>query len=283
MRRCVFRPLVLLLFALFLVLPSPARLQAWEVVVTSPWLATITSFIGGAYVTVNPLYVWNSNGSVVRKTRVASIPKDRRMIALDADEARRLGLNAAERTNLVLLYRQVPLDLPDSVSLFSDPSVLPFISQRIFTALSGFDPANYPYYQRRLSEFQTRLDSTILVGRQLLKGYPVLDLTGEFSDMLLAAGCDLSMRDKGLLDAWARGEDLAGLLSTVKNAVQKKIPVVLDTMTAKKIRDALKNEKDIIAIGRPAEGQDLLLFFHDQYLFLWNKLAPLREAKQGKS
>ncbi len=252
-------------------------------VVTSPWLATITSFIGGVYVTVNPLYVWDSNGSVVRKTRVASIPKDRRMIALDADEAQRLGLNAAGRTNLILLYRQVPLDVSDSVSLFSDPSVLPFISQRILTALSEFDPANYPYYQRRLSEFQTRLDSTILVGRQLLKGYPVLDLTGEFSDMLLAAGCDLSMRDNRLLNAWAKGEDTNGLLAAVKNAVQKKIPVVLDTMTAKKIRDALRNEKDVLAIGRPAEGQDLLLFFHDQYLALWNKLAPLREARQGKN
>ncbi len=271
-----------LALACFILLPFPGELPAWDVVVTSPWLEAITSFIGGVSVEVRSLYGWDQNGAVVRRMKASAVHKDRRIIALDAEEAKKLGLLSSERQNLALLYRKVPRDASREDSFFSDPSILPFLAQRVFTALSGFDPENYPYYQRRLSEFQTRLDSTVFVGRQLLKGLPILDLTGEFSGMLVAAGCDLSLWNEKQRASWRRGEDMKGLAEAVAQAINRTIPVVLDTVTPKAIRDTLKNEKNLVVIGRPLEGQDLLLFLHDQYLLLWNKLAPYRQNHQGR-
>jgi len=58
---------------------------------------------------------------------------------------------------------------------------------------------------------------------------------------------------------------------------------VLDGSTAKAIRNTLKGNKNILFLSRPNPNQDLLLFFHDQFLLLWNRLALLREKQAAAS
>lgn len=247
---------------------------------TSPWMTMITRFIGGVYVTVKPISLWNDIGKSVRKIPASSIKKDTPILALDEKEASALGLKKDGRPNLFLLYGKVPFDTSRMDYHMADPSVLPFLAERILTGLSTFDPGNYPYYQRRLSEFQTRLDSTVLVGRQLLKGYPVFDLTEGATLLFVAAGCRLLPENSALRGVWEKGEDMEGLLREIKAALEKKIPVVTDNGTAKPILEALKDEKNVLFLSRPDPEQDLLLFFHDRYLLFWNRLAPFRE-RQG--
>ncbi len=244
---------------------------------TSPWMTMITRFIGGVYVDVKPISLWNDTGKSVRKIPLSSIKKDAPILALDEKDAAALGLKKDARPNLFLLYGKVPFDTERMDYHMADPSVLPFLAQRILTGLSSFDPGNYPYYQRRLSEFQTRLDSTVLVGRQLLKGYPVFDLTGGVTPLFEAAGCRLLPENFDARRAWERGEDGEGLLREVKAALEKKIPVVLDSASAKPILETLKDEKNVLFLSRPDPDQDLLLFFHDRYLLFWNRLAPYRQ------
>ncbi|MBP9027671.1 MAG: hypothetical protein KBF46_00275 [Aminivibrio sp.] len=267
------------LFSLFLLLVPASPAHSWELYVSSPWLSTIARFIGGVNVSVKAVQEWNEEGIPIRKIRSRNIPANSRIVALDAFEATSLGLDEKRFTGLFMLYGTVPFDRTRADYHFSDPSVLPFIAQRVLTALSQFDPGNYSYYQRRLSEFQTRLDSTVLVGRQLLKDYPVFDLSGGFSSMLSAAGCTLLPGDEKV-KTWSRGEDLQSLQAAVSDAVKRRIPVIVDPSTPKPVREALKGNKDVLFQGRPGQEQDLLLFFHDQFLLLWNRLAPLRQHRQ---
>lgn len=268
--------ILFVLFFFLFSLPSP-KAEGLEIMATSPWMTMITRFIGGVYVTVKPISLWNDQGKSVRKIPLSSIKKDASILALDEIEASALGLKKDGRPNLYLLYGKVPFDTARMDYYMADPSVLPFLAQRILTGLSSFDPGNYPYFQRRLSEFQTRLDSTVLVGRQLLKGYPVFDLTGGATPLFVAAGCRLLPENPAIRTAWERGEDIEGLLREIKAALEKKIPVVLDTASAKPILDVLKDEKNVLFLSRPDPEQDLLIFFHDLYLLFWNRLAPYRQ------
>jgi len=274
-------PVFLFGLSLILLFFSPAPGYSWELFVSSPWLSTVARFIGGVNVSVKAVQEWNDEGVPFRKIRQKDIRSDSKIVALDAFEAASLGLDRKQFTGLFILYGSVPFDRTRADYYFSDPSVLPFIAQRVLTALSRIDPGNYSYYQRRLSEFQTRLDSTVLVGRQLLKGYPVFDLSSGFSSLLSAAGCTLLPEDRAMKEMWGRGEEIQSLQAAVSDALKQRIPVIVDPSTPKPVRDALKGNKDVLVLGRPGQEQDLLLFFHDQFLLLWNRLAPLRQRQQS--
>lgn len=268
----------LFLFLLFFFLLRTSSAFAWEVWTTTPWLALVTRFIGGVFVTVRPIEFWDEEGQVVRKVKTRAIPKDVRIIALDSEEASRLGLNQKEWTALAPLYRTAPFDKKRLDYFFADPSSLPFIAQKVFTVLSQFDPSNYPYYQRRLSEFQTRLDSTVIVGRRLLSGSVFIYIGGNFSGMLTAAGCSMEAIDESLKELWEQEKGLDSLSAILGDALGRRIPVIVDT-SSKKLKDSLRNNKEVLFLEKPALDQDILLFFHDQYILLWNRLAALRQVR----
>ncbi len=270
------RLLFLVFFGFFILRASTAF--AWEVWTTTPWLALVTRFIGGVFVTVRPIEFWSEDGQVVRKVQNRAIPKDGRIIALDTEEASRLGLNQKEWTALAPLYRTAPFDKKRLDYFFADPSSLPFIAQKVFTVLSQFDPPNYPYYQRRLSEFQTRLDSTVIVGRRLLSGSTFIYIGGNFSGMLTAAGCLLESIDESLKTLWEQEKELDRLSGLLGDALDRRIPVIVDT-SSKKLKEALRNNKEVLFLEKPVLDQDILLFFHDQYILLWNRLAALKQLR----
>lgn len=255
----------------FILVLIASRSLAIDVVVVSPWIAVLTHFIGGIKVKVIPLSTWD-NGIISRAKIRNTISADTYIIALDNSEIKNIGLDESNYSNIRYLYENAPFDDSESDKYFSDPSVLPFIAQRLLPVLSAFDAENFPYYQRRLAEFQTRLSSTTLAGRNLLKGQKVLDLTFSSGYFLMAAGCDVLRPDIDEIDEWIRTKQTEKLNELVTNSQKGNRLVIIDGATPKHIRTSLGTLPNIIALSRPQLDQDFLAFIHDQYLIIWNAI-----------
>ena len=251
-----------------------------NVTVTSPWLAILVNFIGGVNVNVTSIQEWNDDGELVRRIRarnLQSLPAESLVMAFDYRDAKGLGLPLEQYKNYRALYNQMPLEENKLDASMSDPSVIPFIAQRVLTILADWDPSNYPYYQRRLAEFQARLYSTTLAGRQMLKGERVYDLTGHSGAFLQAAGCKLTRPSDEEWAAWSAWRNIGQLTSTVSRMVEERTVVVMDYSTPRAIRSVLSSNRAVFLIPRPRINQDYPAFLHDQYLSLWSRttLRPL--------
>ena len=265
---------LLLLLAFLLTLPIRAGAEVLNVVVTLPWLALLTSFIGGPNVAVAPLLEWNPNGDAVPAARgrtLRSLSRDARVMALDSDDAHRVRLDAGKFSNFRALYLPFPIEAPQIDAVLSDPSVLPFVAQRVLTVLADWDPANYPYYQRRLAEFQARLSGSVLAGRQILRDIPVYDLTGYSGALLQAAGCRVERPASADWAAWSKGKEQELLIQELDRRREEKVTAVMDGGTPKALRRLLESRPEVFSFGRPPLSQDYPAFLHDQYISLWLK------------
>ena len=264
---------LIVLIILFSIRPAISQ-EKINIAVTDMWLALFTSFIGGSEVNVTPLKVWNSNGDLVISDRgriLRTLSDDSKIIALDEKEASTIkGLG---KFNVRYLYSSFPVDS----SLVIDPSVIPFVAQRILTALSEWDTANYPYYQRRLAEFQARLSGAVLVG-QVLKDITICDLSGSCGILLQAAGCKIERPEKEILDRW-RKANFVGLRDYLEQMKAQGIITVFDDDTPNVLRKYLADRPDTFHWGRPPEGVDYPTFLNEQYISLWQKTRakPLKK------
>lgn len=266
----------LLCLVFLLVLSAGAQAAALNVTVTSPWLALLVNFVGGVNVSVTSIQEWNEDGELVRRIRARNLqnmPPETLLMAFDFRDAGGLGLPFAQYKNYRPLYRELPLAEEKIDSSLSDPSVVPFIAQRVLTVLAAWDPTGYPYYQRRLAEFQTRLYSSVLAGRQVLKDQPIYDLTGYSSPLLQAAGCKLTRPSEEDWALWSSWKDMDRLRAAVTECVDNKVAVVLDYSTPKAIRSTLVPAFPVFFCARPKLDQDYPAFLHDQYLSLWSKIT----------
>ena len=248
-----------------------------NVAVSHPWLALLASFIGGPEVNVIPLRIWNANGDLVMAERgkaLRELPEGTKVIALDEADARASGVDGRRNFAVRCLYSPFPADVK---SLY-DPSVIPFVAQRVLTALSEWDAQNYPYYQRRLAEFQARLSSSILVG-QVLKEVTVCDMSGSAGILLRAAGCKI-LRPENLA-LWQKG-NFAGLRETLEENKAQGITTLIDDDTPAVLRRYLAGRSDVFRWERPSLERDYPTFLHEQYLSLWQKIItkPLPGRKR---
>ena len=278
--RKAFMKKLFVIVCMVLLLAGQAEAGAMSITVTSPWLAILVNFIGGGNVSVTPIQDWNNDGELVRRIRarnLQSLPADALIMAFDHSDSRALGLPFERYDNYRALYNRMPLDESRLDAYMSDPSVIPFIAQRVLTVLAEWDPSNYPFYQRRLAEFQARLHSTTLAGRQVLRGQRVYDLTGHSRAFLQAAGCDLIRPSDEEWAAWSAWRNIGQLTSTVSRMVEERTVVVMDYSTPRAIRSVLSSNRAVFLIPRPRINQDYPAFLHDQYLSLWSRttLRPL--------
>ena len=285
------RALRLLALLALLLLPVRAGVGAetLNVVVTLPWLALVTSFIGGPNVTVAPLLEWNADGDLIRAAggrTLRSLSPEARIMALDPADARQARLDTKKFVHFRALYLPFPIEEGRVDAALSDPSVLPFVAQRVLTVLSDWDPANYPYYQRRLAEFQARLSSSVLAGRQILRDIPVYDLTGCSGALLQAAGCRIERPASADWAVWSGGKEQERLLQELDRRKEGKVTVVMDGATPKALRRVLASRPEIFSLGRPLLTQDYPAFLHDQYISLWlkstTKPLPLSQPARPK-
>ena len=258
----------LMLFFL-LACPHAAWGTGLAVTVTQPWLALITTFIGGSNVEVSSLQEWNGEGELVRPSAkvLKSLPPDAHIIALDAGDVKTAGIKEGEWPNLRCLYAPFPIAASSLDASLSDPSVLPFVAQRILTVLSSWDAANYPYYQRRLAEFQARFSSSVLAGQQVLRGMAVCDLSGASGALLQAAGCRLERPSAEQLAGWAK--NLAAFREFLETKRAAGVMVVADGGTPRVLRRALTGLTGVFFLQRPPLNRDYPAFLHEQYISLW--------------
>ena len=233
-----------------------------------PWLALLVSFIGGPEVNVIPIRIWNDNGDLVINNRgkiLREVPDNSKVIALDEADAKASGIDGRRKFAVKCLYSPFPADVK---SLY-DPSVIPFVAQRVLTALSEWDTQNYPYYQRRLAEFQARMSSSVLVG-QVLKDVVVCDLSGSAGILLQAAGCKILRPSER--EQWEQG-NFAGLREYLDGNKAKGINTLIDDDTHPALRKYLAGRSDVFRWERPSLERDYPSFLHEQYISLWQKIT----------
>jgi hypothetical protein len=254
----------------------PAEGGTLDIIVTSPWLTLLVNFIGGVNVKASSIQEWNEEGELIRRIRarsLQSLPPETLLMAFDYRDAKGLGLPFEQYVNYRPLYGRLPLDENKLDSALLDPSVVPFVAQRILTVLAGWDPENYPYYQKRLAEFQARIYSTTLAGRQILKDQAVYDLTGQSGALLQAAGCRVTRPSEADWTNWSAWKEMTKLTATVSRMLEEKTAVVMDCATPKAIRGYLGANPGVFLIPRPKPDQDYPSFLHDQYISLWSKIT----------
>lgn len=274
------RKLTALILALLFFTEAAGRCNdKLNVAVTHPWLALLASFIGGPEVNVTPLRIWNADGilAAAEKGRVLrELEQNTKIIALDENDSKAAGLKSSGNFTVKYLYSPFPVN----TSSLYDPSVIPFVAQRVLTALSEWDPQNYPYYQRRLAEFQARLSSSILVG-QVLKEADVSDFSGSSGVLLRAAGCKIDRPAD--LEKWQKG-NFAGLREYLDEVKNKGAAVIIDDDTPNVLKRFLSGRPDVFKWERPSLETDYPSFLHEQYISLWQKITakPLPNRKANR-
>jgi hypothetical protein len=257
-----------LLFAPRAALCAPAE-SVPVVYTTLPWMTKMARFIAGSTMKVRPMSSWNDNGSlkIARNT-----PRDAVVIALDPHDAEKFGLEK-DRKNMFLLYGNLPVAQKKRNFLQFDPSTLPFLSQRLLVVLSRLQPDNYSFYQRRLAEFQSRLESTLEVGRIQIHGVKLLDLTEAASPWLKAAAATAVRPPDDIWAAWSKGERIKELTLAVAEAEKRGWWIVVDAWTPDKIRVHAVGARNNLFIKPPQNEEDFFTYLHDIYLQMWSTIV----------
>lgn len=244
---------------------SPAD-AAVNYAATSPWIASIVNFIGGTNVNVRCIGNWDSSGRIysISRPRVGEV-----MIALDSEEAAALRIKR-NSPDLRLLYDNLALPSEQKYSAFFDPAMLPFIAQSVMKTLAKADSQRYSFYQRRLAEFQSRIDSTVEIGRHMLSGAKLLDLTGAQGALLRAAMPGAVRPPADVWKKWLAG-DVASLNEALAEADRRGWLIVLDNWTPQVIRTASSAYEKRLTLGPPVLDQDSFTFLHDIFIVVAQK------------
>ncbi len=272
------RRLIIIFLILFSLISQATGAEKLKIAVTHPWL--LAGFIGGAEVEIIQIREWNLDGELIRTPEYKNLhvlPPHTRVIAIDENEAKSTGLDLQDNNfEIRLLYKPFPV----SLEKISDPSVMPFLAQRILTALSEWDASNYPFYQRRLAEFQARLSSSLLAG-QILRGSLICDLSGVSGILLQAAGCKITRPSNEILEQMQAGKNQI-LKDYIDDVRAKGYLIFIDAWTHKNIKRFLAKRTDVYSWSLPTVEMDYPSFLHEQYIALWQKTIakPLPQKRR---
>ena len=253
------------------------RAEKLKVYVTHQWLAVLANFIGSTEVEIIPLRIWNSDGVLINSENgkfIKELNHDSRIMAFDSNDFKSLGLESKKYKSLRLLYLN---KIPVEINKIIDPSVMPFIAQRVLTILSEWDPNNYPVYQRRLAEFQARLSSTMLAG-QVMKNSVICDMSIYSGVLMQAAGCKIIKPNAQDITRWQNG-NYSGLREYAEKLNSQGIIILMDLWTSRNIKKYLSGRKNIFIWESPEPDQDYPSFLHEQYISLWQRIILKRTGK----
>lgn len=221
-------------------------------------------FIVGTTIRIQPIASWTDHGTI-RTPR--SIPRDLPVIALDPKDAMEYKFEA---DGVFLLYENLPVPDAERNMMSYDPSILPFLSQRLLIVLSRMSPDNYSFYQRRLAEFQSRLESTLEVGRSLIGEANILDLTGSISPWVRAAASNSVRPPNDLWNAWTGNTRTPELAIAIEEAARRDWWILYDAWTPASIKSLIPQSQKNIAIPPPDVDYDFFTYLHDIYLEIWS-------------
>lgn len=239
------------------------------VVVTPPEVAVLVRFVGGPVVEVHSLFDWAEDGSLTRRLR--SWPKDAYLIALMPGER---GIPRGEK-RVKYMYDFLPYDRDVFDKYFFDPATISFMSSRLLVLLTEIEPSMYDYFQRRLAEFQSRLDSVIGVGREIMNGLFILDLSGRMEFLLKASGAETLRPPVNCFDDWRKGEGIVELEKYIEYTKARGGLVVADVWSPPLIKETLSNLSCAILLPTPKVDEMWTTYLHDIYLTLWNRFKAV--------
>ena len=246
-----------------------------KIAVTSPWLYEVASFIGGRQAQVRALSVWNEAGNTVATGRPRA---GELVIAFDPEDAARLKIGAQNK-NLRLLYQKRPMSEAKMRAAFFDPAMLPFIAQEIMKIMAAADQRNYSYYQRRLAEFQSRIDSTMGIGRHLLAGVNILDLTGAEGTWVRSSITGVVRPPESVWAGWLAGDSVA-LRAALDEASRRGWLLLLDPWTPEAIRSAATAYPYRLTLPLPPKDSEFFVFLHEIFTIIANRVkSGARRAK----
>ena len=252
---------------------SQAAAEEQIVYVSLPWLASMARFIVGSTVRIQSVSVWNASGELRVSRRP---PNGSVIIALDPLDASRLGLVRGEE-GLFLLYENLPIEVSSRGMLAFNPSVLPFLSQRMLKVLCELNPDNYSFYQRRMAEFQSRLESSVEVGRSLIRDTPILDLTGAISPWLRAVSGKVVRPPDELWNAWSGNTRTPDLALAVREAESRGWWILTDAWTPAQIKTRVSSPA-LISVPPPLVDDDFFIYLHDIYTNMDETFRQIRRS-----
>ena len=274
---------LLTLAALLAPLPVMNAESAWaaqqrvKIAVTSQWLREVASFICGDEASVRPLSVMDEAG----RERVVSRPaRGEIIIAFDAADASRHRISANNK-NLRLLFDKMQVSEAELRGAFFDPAMLPFIAQEVMKTVSKIDPESYAYYQRRLAEFQSRIDSALGVGRHMLagSGAKMLDLTGAEGVWIRSSIPGVVRPPDEVWNGWLDGGE-AALRAALDEAARRGWLLLLDPWTPEAIRAAAAAYPNRLTLPAPSGDGDIFVFFHDMLTAIASRVSVERTDKK---
>lgn len=245
------------------------------VVAMPPEVALLVRFIGGQMVDVHSRFDWASDGTLV--VRSGSFPKNAVIIAL-APEERGIPKGAYR---VRYLYEFLPYGRDEFDKYFFDPASLSFMASRVLAILAEMKPSMYDYFQRRLAEFQSRLDSVVSVGREILQDVPILDLTSHTQLLLKASGAKVTRPAPELFELWKRGDGEAELTKLIQEAKLQNCLIVADVWSPSMVREKTLNVSCGVLLPAPKVDIMWTAYLHDLYLTIWNRFKALGQPKDA--
>lgn len=247
-----------------------AQAARLKVAVTSPWLYEVASFICGSQAKVRSISRLNARGLSVLTARPQA---GEMVIAFDPSDAVRHKINTKNK-NLKILFDKIQLSEDELRCAFFDPAMLPFIAQEIMKAISSVDQKNYSYYQRRLAEFQSRIDSTIDVGRHLIGSANLLDLTGAEGTWVRSAITGAVRPPESVWLDWLSAGGGTALTAALDEASRRGWLLLLDPWTPEFIRSAASAYHNSLMLPAPPEGTEFFVFLHEIFNIIAAKSTP---------
>ncbi len=269
-RQSIIKKITCTAFALLLFFLNPAEAIAANFAVTSPWIGFIASFIAGDTKNVRYLSNWDSNGNVVK---TSSPTPSEIIIAIDAKDAE--NFRVKKNKNLRLLYDELRMTKEQFYSACFDPAMLPFIAQSVMKIMAEEDKVRYTYFQRRLAEFQSKIESTIDSGRHLLINTKILDITGAEGTLLRSSLSGAVRPPSAVWEGWKAG-DTKALKAALDEAQRRNWLILMDPWTPEVIRSSAILYEYRLTLPPPSKDQDYFVFLHEIFLVVWNKTKNVK-------
>ncbi len=257
----------------------PDSLSKPQIWVSNPWIYFITSFVGGEELYVHSLFDWEGSSFCSEKT---SLPSGSIIIALEKKEAEEIPM-AYELQNLRCLFSEVPSLRGKTNPMHLDPPTMSLLGQKVLITLSSLFPEHYLYFQRNLAEFESRLESTVDMGRKMLRSVGIVNFSGSYALWIRAAAFQEIRPSQGKMPQLLKEEGHTLLMQTLETSLRKGHVVVTDESMPVEFQKIIEEQKNGIVLPLPhfKEPQgDFFLFLYEQYLNILNKYNKIhREVR----
>jgi hypothetical protein len=224
----------------------------------------VTSFIGGDEVSVHPLLDWEGQALLSEKN---FIPPGGFVLALDQKEADEIPL-AYELQNFRSLFRDIPVLRGKTNPMYLDPPTMSLLGQKVLITLA---------------EFESRLESTVDIGRKMLHPVGIVNFSGSYALWIRAASLQEIRPSPEKMSRILKEEGNLLLGQTLETSLEKGHVVVTDESMPLEIQEIVRQQRNGVVILLPSlleEPGDFFLFLYEQYLAILNRHNQLQRKSE---